>query len=153
VPWRSRPPPADRPLRRCHPAVWPQLEPVELALRQILQEPAKPITSIYFPETGWISMVAYMEDGDAAEVGLIGREGFAGLPILLGGDSDDLEAMVQAPGAALRINAQAFREELDRLPALHTLLSRYALAHHGQVVRTAACTGGTSSTSASPAGC
>ena len=64
-------------------ALWPRLEPVELPLREILHEPAKPIATIYFPETGWISMVAYMEDGDAAEVGLIGHEGFVGLPVLL----------------------------------------------------------------------
>jgi len=122
-------------------AFWPRLEPVELAQRQILHEPAKPINSIYFPETGWISMLAYMEDGDAAEVGLVGREGFVGLPVLLGGDRDDLEAMVQCQGTALRMDATAFREELDRLPALRTLLSRYALVHHGQVARTAACNG------------
>lgn len=119
----------------------PRLEPVELALRQILQEPGKPIATIYFPESGWISMMAYMEDGDAAEVGLVGREGFVGLPVLLGGDSDDLEAMVQAPGTALRMDAAAFREELDRLPAFRTLLLRYALVHLGQVARTAACNG------------
>src|SRR5919112_1949466 len=86
-------------------------------------------------------MVAYMEDGDAAEVGLVGHDGFLGLPVLLGGDSDDLEAMVQAPGTALQMDAQAFREELDRLPAFRTLLLRYALVHHGQVARTAACNG------------
>ena len=122
-------------------ALQPRLEPVYLTLRKVLHEPAKPISTVYFPETGWISMLAYMEDGDAAEVGLIGREGFAGLPVLLGGDSDDLEAMVQAPGTALCMDATAFREELDRLPALRTLLLRYALAHHGQVARTAACIG------------
>jgi CRP-like cAMP-binding protein len=122
-------------------ALRPRLEPVELALRQILHEPAKPITSIYFPETGWISMLAYMEDGDAAEVGLIGYEGFVGLPVLLGSNSDDLEGMVQCQGTALRMDAQAFREELDRLPAFRPLLLRYALVHHGQVARTAACNG------------
>src|SRR3954467_7400222 len=86
-------------------------------------------------------MLAYLEDGDAAEVGLGGREGFVGLPVLLGADHDDIEAMVQAPGTALRINAQVFREELERIPAFRTLLLRYALVHHGQVVRTAACNG------------
>ena len=122
-------------------ALWPQLEPVELALRQVLHEPGKPITSIYFPETGWASMLAYMEDGDAAEVGLIGHEGFIGIPVLLGGDNDDLEAMVQCQGTALRMDTAAFREALERIPALRTLLLRYALAHHGQVARTAACNG------------
>ena len=86
-------------------------------------------------------MVAYMEDGDAAEMGLIGYEGFTGLPVPLGADNDDLEAMVQAPGTALRMDATAFREQLDRLPALHTLLLRYALAYYGQAARSAACNG------------
>lgn len=82
-----------------------------------------------------------MEDGDAAEVGLMGHEGFTGLLVLLGADSGDLEAMVQAPGTALQTGATALREQLDRLPALHTLLHRYALANHGQVARSAACRG------------
>jgi CRP-like cAMP-binding protein len=122
-------------------ALWPQLAPAEMAPRQILHEPGKPITAVYFPETGYVSMLAYLEDGDAAEVGLTGCEGFVGLPVLLGGDSDDLEAMVQSPGTALQMDARAFREEVDRIPAFRTLLLRYALVHHGQVARTAACNG------------
>ena len=121
--------------------LWPQLQSVELPFRHVLQAPGKPIEAVYFPETGWASMLAYMEDGDAAEVGLIGREGFIGLPVLLGADHDDIEAMVQGPGTALRMDARAFRQELQRLPALHDLLLRYALVHHGQVARTAACNG------------
>jgi CRP-like cAMP-binding protein len=39
------------------------------------------------------------------------------------------------------MDARALREALDRIPALRTLLLRYALVHHGQVVRTAACNG------------
>jgi CRP-like cAMP-binding protein len=119
----------------------PQFQPAELALRQVLHEPGKAIGSVYFVETGWVSMLAYLEDGDAAEVGLVGREGIVGLPILLGGNSTDLEAMVQAPGTALRMDAAAFRQELERIPALRSLLLRYALLHHEQVTRTAACNG------------
>jgi CRP-like cAMP-binding protein len=119
----------------------PRLEAVELPFRQVLHAPGKPITSVYFPETGYVSMLAYMEDGDAAEVGLAGYEGMVGLPVLLGADHDDIEAMVQSPGTALRMNTQAFRETLEQLPAFRTLLLRYALVHHGQVARTAACNG------------
>jgi len=121
--------------------IWPRLQAVELPLREVLHAPGKPIEAVYFPETGWCSMLAYLEDGDAAEVGLAGREGFIGLPVLLGADNDDIEAMVQAPGTALRMDARAFREELERIPALRTLLLRYALVQHGQVARTAACNG------------
>jgi CRP-like cAMP-binding protein len=118
-----------------------RLEPVELPLRKVLQPAGEPVAHVWFPETGWVSMLAYLEDGDAAEVGLIGREGFVGLPILLGADGDDLEAMVQCSGTALRMGAAAFRNVLEDVPALRTLLLRYALVHHGQVARTAACNG------------
>jgi CRP-like cAMP-binding protein len=119
----------------------PRLQPVELPLRQTLQVPGEPVAAVHFPETGWASMLATLEDGDAAEVGVIGYEGMVGLPVLLGADQDDLEAMVQCPGAALRMDAAAFREELGRTPTFRDLLLRYALVHHGQVARTAACNG------------
>ena len=121
--------------------LWPRLEAVELSLRKVLHAPGQPITAVYFPETSYVSMLAYMDGGDAAEVGLIGYEGMVGLPVLLGADHDDIEGMVQMPGSALRMDAQAFREDLERLPAFRTLLLRYALVHHGQVARTAACNG------------
>lgn len=121
--------------------LWPRLEAVELPFRQVLHAPGKPIEAVYFPETGYVSMLAYMEDGDAAEVGMTGYEGMVGLPVLLGADHDDIEAMVQSPGTALRMEAQAFREALEHIPTFRTLLLRYALVHHGQVARTAACNG------------
>ncbi len=121
--------------------LWPGLEAVELPLRQVLHTPGTPIEAVYFPETGFVSMLSYLEDDDAAEVGIFGYDGFVGLPVLLGADHDDIEAMVQSPGAALRMDAQAFREALERIPALRTLLLRHALVHHGQVARTAACNG------------
>jgi len=119
----------------------PRLEAVELPFRQVLHAVGEPIDAVWFPETGYSSMLAYLEDGDAAEVGLIGNDGMVGLPVLLGADHDDIEAMVQSPGTALRMNAAAFRAELERIPAFRTLLLRYALVHHGQVARTAACNG------------
>ena len=113
---------------------------MELPLRQTLQVPGEPVAAVHFPETGWASMLATLEDGDVAEVGLIGYEGMIGLPVLLGADRDDIEAMVQCHGTALRMEAGAFREALERTPALRALLLRYASVHHGQVARTAACT-------------
>jgi CRP-like cAMP-binding protein len=121
--------------------LWPKLEPVELEMRQILQHPEEPQSAAYFIETGWMSMLAYMEDGDAAEVGLVGNEGMLGLQLLLDDELDDLEGMVQGPGTALRLSAAAFHEALERLPDFRRLLHRYALVQHGQVARTAACNG------------
>jgi CRP-like cAMP-binding protein len=145
APSTESPAPRNRLLSALPPEVlarlWPRLKPVELSLRTALHKVGVPITTVYFPETGWVSLLTYLEDGDAAEVGLAGREGFVGLPVLLGAECDDIEAMVQAPGTALRLEVGAFREELERMPAFRTLLLRYALVHHTQVSRTAACNG------------
>jgi CRP-like cAMP-binding protein len=121
--------------------LWPQLEPVDLTLRQVLQVPEQSMPAAWFVETGLVSMIATLEDGDGAEVGMVGNDGMVGLPLLLDDDRDDLEGIVQVPGAGYRIPAEAFRDALDRLPELRRLLNRYALVHHGQVARTGACNG------------
>lgn len=101
--------PADDLTRR-----WPRLEPVELGLREIVQVPDEPITAAYFPESGWVSMLALLVDGNSAEVGIIGFEGMVGLPLLLGSDRSPTEGMIQAPGTLLHLGADAFREEQER---------------------------------------
>jgi CRP-like cAMP-binding protein len=119
----------------------PRLERVECSLRQILLAPEQPIQGVYFPENGWTSLIALLADGGAAEVGHAGREGMIGLPILYGAESGSVEAMVQAPGTALRMSAEAFRETLEQCPAFNALLLRYALTFSEEVAQTAACNG------------
>ncbi len=121
--------------------LWPQLEPIETEQRQILLAPDQPITAVYFPESGWSSMLAVLADGRSAEVGVVGSEGMVGLPLLLGSDSSHVEAMVQAAGTMLRLHAGAFRRALEESAALRTLLLRYTLAFQQQVTQTAACNG------------
>ena len=99
------------------------------------------MAAVYFIETGWVSMVATLENGDGAEVGLVGHEGMLGLPLLLDDELDDLEGMVQCPGTALCMSVEDFRQVLEQVPGLRRMLNRYALVHHGQVARTAACNG------------
>jgi len=115
------------------------LEPVPLLLRDTLHIADGPITKVYFPLSGWVSMLAPLESGDVAEVGLIGREGMIGLPIALGATHDSLEAMVQGEGTALSMSAEGFGAALESDAVLRTLILRYAFAHLMQVSRTAAC--------------
>ena len=121
--------------------LWPRLEPVEYTQRTVIHAPGETITAILFPETGWISMLALLLDGNAAEVGIVGIDGMVGLPLLLGSDSSPVEAIIQVPGTMLRLHAEAFHEEVERRPALRTRLLRYALAFQAQVAQTAACNG------------
>ncbi|MFC4168905.1 Crp/Fnr family transcriptional regulator [Teichococcus aestuarii] len=119
----------------------PRLTLVEMPLRRTLHEPEAPIKTVYFHETGWSSMLAILENGDGAEVGLIGFEGVIGLSVLLGGETDDLEALIQGPGTAFSLNAEDLRQAMEEDPALRRLLLRFVLAFLGQVTRTGACNG------------
>ncbi|WP_431270015.1 hypothetical protein [Dankookia sp. P2] len=67
--------------------------------------------------------------------------GWSGYRSCPGADHDDIKAMVQAPGTALRADGRALREKLERNPGLRALLRRHALFQHGQVARIAACNG------------
>jgi len=78
------------------------LTPVSLTLKQFLMDADEPIEAAYFIETGMTSYLAYLEGGEALEVGIIGREGMVGLPLILGVDRATIGAMIQLEGAALR---------------------------------------------------
>ena len=117
-----------------------QLEPVPLPHKQTLSHPGAPIEHVYFVEEGMVSLVQPLQGG-MIEVAMIGKEGFVGVPVLLGTDTSPLEAMVQIPGSALRIEASAFREQMGRSTALSSVLLRSAQALQVQASVSAACNG------------
>lgn len=119
----------------------PHFQPVSLPHKQTLSKPGTPIEHVYFVQQGMVSLVQPLENGAMIEVGMIGNEGFVGVPVLLGAESSPLEAMVQIPGSALRMQASAFREEVTRRSTLLALLLRYVQALHIQVSLSAACNG------------
>jgi len=119
----------------------PHLELVLLSQRQVLSEPRKLIEHAYFPRQGFVSLVQPMADKSMVEVGIIGREGFVGSPILLGAGMSPVMAMVQAPGEALRIPASVLLKGAADSGELSGLLLRYVQALHVQVTQTAACNG------------
>ena len=122
-------------------ALAPALRPVELEFRQVLIEPGQPIRAVHFPERGMVSMLAPLEDGHLQEVGVAGREGLVGLPVVLGADRTSIEALVQMQGTAWRLGAAELRAAFEHSAALRSLLLRYAQAFHAQVAQTAACNG------------
>ena len=55
------------------------LVPVEMPQGMQLSTPNELVEHIYFPVSGLISVDALTDKGESVEVGVIGREGFAGL--------------------------------------------------------------------------
>jgi CRP-like cAMP-binding protein len=119
--------------------ILPHLERIPLPVRLSLHAPGKPIEFVHFPDKGVVSVVAALEDGALVEVGVIGREGFVGVPALLGADTSPHEIFVQIAGSGLRMTVGAMRAEAERIPAFRDLLFRYAQFFLAQVAQTAAC--------------
>lgn len=119
----------------------PKLKLVDLELRHSLLLPEQRIEHVYFIESGWISVLASLDNGDMAEVGLIGSEGMVGWMLAFGNATTEFEAMVQSPGTAWRLAAADLREALEAGTALRGLLLRFALSQHVQVAWTAVCNG------------
>jgi CRP-like cAMP-binding protein len=76
---------------------------------EVFWQPNQPITSVYFPTSGMISFVAVMRNGATAEVGVTGREGFVGIPIILGADRTSVCAITQTEVSGFRIGSELFR--------------------------------------------
>ena len=117
----------------------PQLEAVELPLGQVLYESGTTLTHVVFPTTAIVSLLYVMENGDSAEIGVVGNEGIVGISLFMGGESTPSRAVVQSAGQGLRMTAAAMKDEFNRAgPVLHLLL-RYTQALITQMAQTAVC--------------
>jgi CRP-like cAMP-binding protein len=87
------------------------LIPVDLPIGMRLSEPHHPIEHAYFPLTGLVSTDTLTASGESVEVGVVGREGFAGAYGLLGHPQMQHSVQMQGSGTGLRIRMSILREE------------------------------------------
>ena len=116
-----------------------RLETAPFTRGQPLHEPDRPIPYIYFPRTGVASEVTRLSEGGTIEVATIGNEGLVGVSAFLSDSRTSMEVFVQIPGDAVRMKTERFLEEVRQVPALASLVGRYAYALLTQVGRSAAC--------------
>ena len=119
----------------------PHLEKIELPVRRQIELRNRPIEHVYFLESGLGSMVVSAGANHNIEVGIIGREGMTGLPILMDVDRPVHETFIQTAGTAQRIATAKLREALDTSSALHRSLLRYAHTLITQMAYTALANG------------
>ena len=117
----------------------PHLEYVDMRLGEVLYEAGSILSHVYFPTTAIVSLLYVMQNGESAEIAVVGNDGVVGISLFMGGDSTSSRALIQSAGGAYRLSAQLMKEEFDRGgPVLHLLL-RYTQALITQMVQTAAC--------------
>jgi CRP-like cAMP-binding protein len=125
--------------RRVYLRLLPGLTTVDLVFGDVLYEAGDAIQEVYFPSGSLISLLTLVEGHLALEVGMVGREGMVGIPLVLGADVSPVRALVQGAGPALRMKTDRFRKELRRHPSLQRELNRYIHALMAQISQTAGC--------------
>ncbi len=115
------------------------LVPVDLPLHMRLSEPNEPIEYVYFLNSGLISTDALTEKGESVEVGVIGREGFAGLPALLDQPQMSHSVLMQGIGEGFRIRSSILRDQFVKGGTLQRLVHTFAYLQLVQVTQSVLC--------------
>jgi CRP-like cAMP-binding protein len=103
----------------------PHLTSIELPLKRVLVEADKPVTHVCFVESGLASMIAVPADGEAVDVGHVGREGMTGEHLVMMSDSSPIRTFVQVRGTGYLMPAAVLADILNANQSLQRLFLRY----------------------------
>ncbi|MBI5918089.1 MAG: Crp/Fnr family transcriptional regulator [Nitrosomonadales bacterium] len=117
----------------------PYLELVVLTAGDILCEAGKRPSHTYFPVDSALALYHRMEDGDAAEIVMVGNEGMFSVSHVMGGETLPYFAAIETTGHAFRIDRNLLKQELARSESLWQTLLLYSQAALTQIAQAAVC--------------
>jgi len=113
--------------------------PVKLQAGTKIMTAGQRLEHAHFPIDCAISVLVEATDRPLLEIGLIGREGMLGVPLILGIRQSSVSGFVQTPGLAWRIEAARLGRCIDASERLRRRLQRYVHVHMAQLTEAAAC--------------
>lgn len=117
----------------------PKLQLVELPLGTSLYESGDSLSHVYFPVSGIISLLYVTENGDSAELAVVGCEGMIGVSLFMGGETTPNRAIVQASCSAYRLPAKELKAKFAEGGAFQLVMLKFTQALITQVSQTAVC--------------
>jgi CRP-like cAMP-binding protein len=117
----------------------PHLQTGELVREAVLVEAGAPLTHVYLPQSGVISMRNSLLEGQTAEVAMVGPDSVFGAAAGLADNVSLTDAVVRLPGTASILDVARFRAVADRSATFRTVLVRHQQALFAQVQQSAAC--------------
>jgi CRP-like cAMP-binding protein len=140
---RSAPNGENRLLAALQPADFSLLKPYlkQIVLEQgvLLHEQEHSVEQAYFPQSGMISLLTVMGDGQAIETATVGREGTVGAMSGLGPAHASSRAVVQVAGTAWVITTSRLQAAVRQSEHLRNIILQYKETLLGQVQQTAGC--------------
>lgn len=117
----------------------PHLELVKMPLGEVLYESGDDLRYVYFPTNCILSLLYVLEEGESAEIAMVGYEGIVGVALFLGGKTMPNRAVVLIAGYAYRLRAQLVLQMFDQIEPLLHLLLRYIQVRMTQTAQVAVC--------------
>jgi CRP-like cAMP-binding protein len=115
------------------------LSVLPLQAGMVLAETHRPVQKVYFPQSGIISCVVGLKNGNTIQTGMIGNDGEFGAGLALDDKVSLNNVVMQVTGNASVIGCNELRELADELPSFKELLIKYEQFFLAQVQQTAAC--------------
>jgi CRP-like cAMP-binding protein len=119
--------------------IGPSLEPIALESEQVLWEAGDKRKYIYFPTTAMICLLYETDDGSSAQVGMIGRNGIAGVTTFIGEVEELTRAVVERKGHAFRMKVSEVKVEFSECGDFQELVLCYTQSLINQLSLTAVC--------------
>jgi CRP-like cAMP-binding protein len=117
----------------------PHLQARQLAAGDYVYVPGGKMLMAYFPGDCLISILHVLKNGTSTEMAVVGREGFFGVPLVMGGNSTQSGGLVQVPGTAWTLPAEIVQLEFARRGPFSRRVLLYAQALMTQMGLTAVC--------------
>jgi CRP-like cAMP-binding protein len=120
-------------------AVKGSLEVVNLTAGQVIYQGGRALQHVYFPTTCTAALLSSTMDGETIEVALTDRNGFIGVPLVLGATSMENSVQVLCSGQAYRMSADRFMCLLRDVDQLQQLAMSYVQSLMMQMAQSIVC--------------
>jgi CRP-like cAMP-binding protein len=117
----------------------PHLMKQELTFGSVLYQAEQKIDRVYFPTAGFISLVVGLSDGFMVEAGMVGKNSVVGAGAALDGRMGLNQAIVQAAGSSLTIDAEVLGTLVSESDTLRAALMQHELVSYALTQQIAAC--------------
>lgn len=114
-----------------------KIVPLKLRKRLLLQD--EPVDAVYFPLTCMFSLLVTTVGEPQMELATIGREGIVGAAEVFQTKGAMGLNLIQIPGTAVRIEANAFRKVINDRPVVQRLIYEHLYSLLRQILYAAAC--------------
>jgi CRP-like cAMP-binding protein len=119
--------------------IQPHLQSADLVREAVLVRAGEPLTHVFFPYSGVISLVVSLASGETVEVAMIGRDSVFGGSAALDGQISLTDAVVQLPGLTSTLEVGRLRIAANQSIVFRTALIRHEQALFAQAQQSAAC--------------